>query len=1789
MSSFSEGLAEVRAARSKRDQARSDLHELQLEALALGRAQGREGRGEGASNPAAKRALRLIEDEGTRIEGRLAAIGARRHQIQDEAAKITNVEAELVALGKQSAELGVEASALGDALGQAPRGERASIMEKLRAVQAKRAEIEVEEGRRRSALREAQARQGQAAAELQALEAERAELQQRREELEEERRRLEESAADSNLSDATRDKANAIAAAKEKLARLNDNVRSRITDLWNARTPAELIEFWDDGTPILLLPLRVETRWKTDQDRAELLVRVYPDDVAVATHEKVLTEAEVRHGRAYWEKVRGAADGEEKDLAWQALASRFGGGRSAWVALETRPSNWEAAKQDPSLGLDFPEVPLVKPDSWTEAPHSRVLPDCFVLMGWRDGELVLNEVGAAIDDILILGPAPIEDSDGDASITRDDVDQSIILGESFRWVRDFDVAVTRGMGFRVALDEVSKERGFDRLVVLGLKHSADLEDAQKLVEELLDNHHYSRSGLSLVAQGTPTNNTAGNDSGWSRDDGSDSAPVAGPALFDPVADRSIAKDGQRLADFLGIAYDPLVHVPLSGLADNAEAVAMNRALYGGTLGYYLDHMLGGVVEDEALPLIRRQFTEFVTGRGPIAAIRVGSQPYGILPTSAFSRWRAPRAHGEPVLGALVRAGQYRFEQALHDVLAHLDAAWTTKLDGLVQTGTTGDGAAHLLQVLGLHPTSAEFYQRVGYSYDYLKNLESFTWGGSNFSDVFLMAMEAQQARFVLRQLGYSETDADHRPKPVPLLLQLIWRHYHSALDPMQLIDGRPLSESNGIKPYDPATGATYVDWLIANAADADALEAQEFGTSKPGFLLYMLLHFSIVMEAGRGLHSWLGGHGIRADELVRSQKFVNIGPAPTPSTWEMFRASAMKIVPAVPLDRPLLEVLNTPSLALGAGDGVLEQRAGLESLRGLPTARLERALVEHIDTLSYRLDAWQTSLFSRRLHRQRQLDLDVEQRKTGLYLGAFGYLENARPAPEARARIAEDMLPEELRLKKDNLYREASNGGFVHAPSLNHATAAALLRNGYLTHATPDRPDALAVNLSSGRVRRAQYLLEGIRGGQSLEVLLGILFERGLHEWTTRRGTPVILDQLKPAFRAAFPIRRTRVPQAADAASGAAEIEEDHQVVDGLALAKMADPYPYGIAELAGLSNDQRDAIIAEKMAIEEALDALFDVLTAEAAYQLALGNFDRAAAVVQCIGSASVPPDVEVLRTPRGTGLAFTNRIAVQLAPTMTLNPWPAVPSTERALLEPALNNWLGTLIGDPGSIKCKVSAEAPTDLSEPMPGVPAQATIALSDLKLQPIDLVYLARSESDETGLAELEQRVRYAFARGQAVPDGAIIRISFADSGGDPGARAFGEVLPLAERLRRLIGAAKPLDARHFQSPSKDSPPPPDNPGLIDLAELHTRVSASLDAVRALFLSLQAAADAARPDGAPPAAIEDVRDALIAIAATGFGYAMPASAVGTERAQAEALVAQAHSVLARGAALGPGTDDRLSRSEPAAEGSTDMKVALLVEAAKAWLGADLSLLPRFTFLDPASVGAADAARDALLASARASGSLLPVEEWLHGAACVRPQVHSFEIVRAMADAQGTDPLDLSALQLPFRTGDSWLAAQFPETMEVVHDTVSIVQHLPQGFAAAGPQCGFLIDEWVETVPVRSEITGLTFNYNAPNSAPPQALLLAVTPEETGSWSWDDLVETILDTFRRARLRAIEPDVIQDLGGIGVLLPAVMAEFSTSRGSISLDYALAHPEIRLATEALQASVAAFAPGEE
>ncbi|OQW61749.1 MAG: hypothetical protein BVN28_06580 [Nitrospira sp. ST-bin4] len=1750
MGTYSEDIAAIRAARLEHDNARQQLYLLQLRSAALQRALAREKRGEGAGDPATEAQLRALRAQAAATEARKANIARQLKKLAPARERVTALRERLSAAPRAIAAAAAEVAHLAGKLPRAAKQEIDALQDAVKAAQARRAGLRVAIDRERDELAREEARLEDAAR----LTRENKSLDKRLRDLAADIASAEDRSRSVVLGDEDAQNRIDVTKARGMKARREADLRERIEDLYAGRGPEELISAWDDGLPITLLPLRIETRWKTGlpDGAAELWVRVYPDDIGITSHEALLTPPEIEHGEAYWSGYRAATDDAGRSASWNLLAKRFGANRAAWVARACLPLNWDAALADAELTLEFPEH-TTKPNAWTTAPHSRVLPDRFVVMAWRGETRRVFEVGLPVEDIVILGPSPVDAPDDEASISREVLDNSLKFGAAFEWVRNFDRAVEGGLGFRVAVSSEDMKQGFDRLLVLGIKLSVDASDGQALLEELIDGHHYSNAGFELLAQGTPTNNTDGNDSGYTRG-GETGVAGASPARFTPADDRSAASDGQRFADFLGIRYEPLLHVDGAGRRDHAEAVAMNRALYAGTLGYYLDQMLNEVIADGARSALRGHFTEMVTGRGPIAAIRVGNQPYGILPTSSLERWQPRRDDSDD--RAHVLPGR-NFESIFVNALRVFDKMWAAKLGDVAQLGTGAKGAENLLKVLGLHPTSAEFHQRVGYSYDYLRNLESFAWGGSETDDIMRMYIEALQSIPLLRRLGYTDTRPSGTPKPLPLLLQLIWRHYQTTLDPKLLIDGLPLSETATIKPLG-TSGTNYIDWLIANASNANALERQDFGgAARPSALLYMMLHFSLIMESSRAIHDFLTGFEINADELVRSRKFLNISDT-SPSVWEVFRAPARSIAASSASSEPLLTVVHAPQALTGAGAGLGQQKAALDVLRTLPTGRLERALVEHLDTLSYRLDAWQTSLFTRRLHAQRRLDQPAGKRRTGAYLGAYGYLENVKPSAGARVPVAGE----------DNLFTETGNGGYVHAASLNHATAAALLRNGYLTHASPSDPQALAVNLSSGRVQRARYLIEGIRNGQSLETLLGVQFERGLHDWTTRNPNPVILDDLKPEFRAAFPIVRTRVP-AAGAPAGATEVQEDHQVVNGLTLARTTAPFPWGVAGLTGLSTEQENALKAEKASIENTLDALRDLLTAESAYQLALGNFDRAAAVLQSAGSSTLPPDIEVLDTPRGTQLAFTQRLAVQFDAAAAGNPWNPIALTERARLEPALNAWLGDLLGTPGTICCRVAAVNGEGVVLNDGAGPIEDTISVEDLDLQPIDFIYLVRSQAESSGAAELETRVRHVFASERALADDAIVRITFADAGSAAGVRSFAEVLPLADRLRKLLGTARPLDGRHFYCASRDPAPPTDNPGRIDTGELLTRVSTRVAAVRDQLRALGAAADDARAS-TQAADVTALRAALIAVARIGFGYAMPRSTTGTDIAQRDELVAQADAMVKRATELGTATDTLLADAA-AASGAQEV-MRLLGSAVKTWMGADMVLLPRFVYGDEYAVRDADAARGALLVHARSAGSVLPVEEWLHGVACVRERVHEFEVFRMMADAARVTPLPLTAFQLPFRTNDSWLGVQFPSTMEVAHDTVSMVQHLPQGFSAAGPQCGLLIDEWTESVPNRQEVTGLTFNYNAPNSAPPQAILLAVSPNETGAWSWDDLVDSVLDTFRRAKLRAVEPDSLGDAAGIGTLLPAVVAEFSTSPASVSLDYSMVLAEIRL-----------------
>ena len=56
----------------------------------------------------------------------------------------------------------------------------------------------------------------------------------------------------------------------------------------------------------------------------------------------------------------------------------------------------------------------------------------------------------------------------------------------------------------------------------------------------------------------------------------------------------------------------------------------------------------------------------------------------------------------------------------------------------------------------------------------------------------------------------------------------------------------------------------------------------------------------------------------------------------------------------------------------------------------------------------------------------------------------------------------------------------------------------------------------------------------------------------------------------------------------------------------------------------------------------------------------------------------------------------------------------------------------------------------------------------------------------------------------------------------------------------------------------------------------------------------------------------------------------------------------------------------------------------------------------------------------------------------------------------------------------------------------------------------------------------------------------------MLLAVTPNVTNRWEWDDLVYTVIDTIALAKIRAVEPDHLET-SVLNHVIPAVVSEIA------------------------------------
>jgi len=974
---------------------------------------------------------------------------------------------------------------------------------------------------------------------------------------------------------------------------------------------------------------------------------------------------------------------------------------------------------------------------------------------------------------------------------------------------------------------------------------------------------------------------------------------------------------------------------------------------------------------------------------------------------------------------------------LAGLLAKLRPTWESSVPNVPRIPTAADPEAELVALLGMTPASSSFIARSVIGPEY-----SFTYWNFAKSDLTTAwwTTLAQKAAADVATFG-----------GVLASTRLANATYVKTARPLSSVLVAPAPLGSEPAPAFIASLGT-MGWQALRDAPPPA---------SPTPILFLLLrHAALRAYLDAALDLLVAAKAAQPSERIEAE-LVGFGTAALrPTAWDLLSRE-------LPGRGPVGTVLDG-SKADATMPAFAAFWTALAQLSQWSSADLDTATREVFDLASYRLDAWITSFAHYRLGQTRAANPNG-----GIVLGGYGWLENVRPQPG-----------------------QSASSGFVHVPSLNAATTAAVLRSGYLSHASAtEKP--YAIDLSSARVRLALQLFEGVRAGQSPGALLGYRFERTLHD--------AALDAFIDPLRAIAPLD-----------AGANELD----VVDGLALVRkfQSDAQFWNGAGLPAAGTPPRAALTSALQTLVDALDSAADLSLAESVHQLTRGNTIRAGATLDSIARGDAPPlEIDFVKTPR-SGTALTYRL-LTFAIGDSAPGWTATP---RAQAEPRLNAWAATLLGDPSLVRIRAQFTALG--SAPASGI----EIGLDRLGLAPLDVLALPQTQGIVGELADRICRTVSA-ARPATVPAAATIEILTArDAAWPPQTIGIPEFLRLARAVAQMVSGARAIEPQDLVAQG-------DAPGTIDAAELQARADASEQGLRAAVNALQ-------QTGAQDAA-------LLGAAAYGTIGVVPSL-------DASAWPAQIASALAdlsgRAHAL-----DQLAAGFDRSTATSDASSAHDIARLQAIFGTSFVVLPALA----ASV-AADVPQLWANSSALQGGDTLASTRWMQRAARVRAGVARLDTALMYAESLAGKPLlHLDVAQLPAVANDRW--AGLDALGPAPASTLSLIGFTPVAYAGGAAVAGLLVDEWIEALPAAQQITGVTFNYTDPSARAPQAILLAVAPDDFPEWTFESVEGSVLEALDLAALRGVDPDA---LGALGHYLPALYFAYNTGAPQIetvSIDF--------------------------
>lgn len=1419
--------------------------------------------------------------------------------------------------------------------------------------------------------------------------------------------------------------------------------------------------------PYALLPLRIETRWVTGAND-KLQIRVYPDDIMIHDHREKPSEAEHRALGRY----KDITD-EAKRLAFQRdMVRKFGAERTALLLKNVDNNNFKPLTETDDLKEEKSKVAR-----W-------MLPRLFwsILFDMRTQKIVEKW--------------PFE-----CSVNTELRKGVKITGKGLPlWMTNFDVAVDMGMATK-AIKPPAGERF--RLIVIG-DYADDSNgtwghsDGTSGLRQLFEGHRYSK-GLAFVPCGTPTNNTQQSRSGYSADNKLGQYNNELEEFENGIWKALLEKDPNHpmaakiLGDaFLGLYDDLEVFRNVEGATDRAPSVVreMKVILWWAIVKPFLKDQLGlsDDLDKNTIASIKNHYLEFLSPEGPLPAIRVGNQPYGILPVTNITS------------GTVGAEGSKPFDVALSNLLTVLYDQWLNVANNpmaVPQLGSELDPSVMFLETLRMQPVSVEGSYKLRpllqnkssnnklpveeildavRDYAYIDPLKK----SSPYADLKAWADQNKSAQEILSQhiASWGGSSKEALSSLYPWLEDAPLTSLFSPKGPKDDIDN--YNKDNGSRSLFSQILLKAQTYSGGSDEFKDAIKfLKDYEIRLTSYEILIPLNtasnanqiVSAFQQKRRTLQKQPSALGITnqiaADILTKrnslpGKKFTSID--------ELYTVPGLNA-------QKLEDLASNLYLAKNLYKPDKQKPTFFNEYRQDIVPELSRIFRATLDTLSHRLDAWITSIAWQRLKAIRK------NKSTGIYLGAYGWIDVMQRPPSDEASSFQNV--------------------FIHAPSRGQAAAAAVMYNAYLTEPQVANEHPFRLNLHSERSAKSLFLAEGVRQGQPLGALLGYQFERSLHE----NG----LDKYIDDFRDAFPTY-TGPNDDPNAESVAAR-----NVVDGLALAQWAMKEPGQIPKEINVALEDIARIKIELAQLTDGMDSVADLLAYENIYHNAQGNYERAGAVNDAAAGRAAPPEIQAIRTPwQGTQLG--HRVCMLFPSPEPDKNYDYPLTSPRTVAEPCIAAWAEQILGSAQYISCQFTATNPPTVNPQI--------ISLSAVGLTPMDLIYLSEP-SQANGIAELEQIIRHTLR--QKFPLGSI-SIDFKYKHPIPAstqkALSIEEALLMAKQIRQLIGTCTWLrpDSLSLRSPGAV--------GVIDLGALETRYAVLLTDVTNLENQIKSRIRVL--NGTELTKLQHLlhcasRYGIMAnrqewLITPNFPFSQSVSNILKELTKRR-------------------TECKAEKDKISPDASPIVQAEAYIQAIKALFGNSIAVLPPFKFnleskpesLDPNTIWAADK----LLSPSTATAG--QIRGWLQQSALLYKPLQELEDTMMYAEALNKKPhggLKLRATQLPFsNANEPWLALQAGKEQKNRFGRVSITTVLTDNLTANTQLAGLLLHQWEEFLPADSLTTAAAFRYNAPSTQPPQSILLAV-PGQTGNKNWlvEDLAHMVNDTLNLAKVRAVDAEALQ-----------------------------------------------------